>query len=128
MNPETECKSGELFFCDSSIKMLKDINFSSNIISQENPEHFHRFQHNLGKKVQWLLCLTNVFSIFFLSTIIFRSKKKIENLYVENTGKVPPGQTEPMNWKSIERIKEIDGEVHGWVEGLIHVTGEERVS
>lgn len=56
-----------------------------------------------------------MFSIFFLSTIIFGSKKKIEkeNLYVENTGKVPPGQTEPMNWKSIERIKEIDGEVHG---------------
>lgn len=52
MNPETECKSGELFFCDSSIKMVKDINFSTNIISQENPEHFHRFQHNLGKTVQ----------------------------------------------------------------------------
>lgn len=113
MNPETECKSGELFFCDSSIKMVKDINFSSNIISQENPEHFHRFQHNLGKKFNDFSASQMCFRYFFFQLLFFALKKKIENLYVENTGKVPPGQTEPMNWKSIERIKEIDGEVHG---------------
>lgn len=50
---------------------------------------------------------------YFFFQLLFFALKKDENLYVENTGKVPPGQTEPMNWKSIERIKEIDEEVHG---------------